>query len=583
MSLGGVRAEVQTGGGQQRVSNAILSRSIIQLGCAPGGTPNTIYNFASLGAAKSVLDTGELLEAIALRIREGLPCYAVVLDPSVAGDTGAVTHVGTDDGTLAVAVGPHRPILVKCVLGGTLGTAKFRVSLDGGLTWSVEFTSTASSYVLRVPGTYCVLTFAAATYVIDKTLTVAVDGTVTAGSGWVGSVTQASSPIDYYEVLATVIKDGALGVASVRISLDNGKTSAGDFPLPSGGVVVVPGTGLVLTFANTFTVDETYAFLASPPGYSSGDLDDAMDALLADQTISAAEVHVVGLPGSASSAMSQADSLQTALETAEADGLDWHGNVECPRVGDLVVSGGATIYDTADTDATIRTARAGLECPKVAVHGGTHRVTSPITKRKTKRPFGWVVMARIVDKDPRVDPSRVKDGPLKIFAIGLDEAQATVGLDDVQINTARTYRRRNGVFMSITSGGFGWKNLTQDADLQWAAGVRVLNAFLAALRVEAQVFLGETPLVNADGTIEEKTRQAWSAKIDAAGKKSVGLLAGGDFREPQASVATGTVLASSQLGAAPHRLDIEYTLQPRGFISDVEPVVRYSGVISVEE
>jgi hypothetical protein len=582
MALGGVNAEVQTGGGQQRVSGAIQSRTVIQVGCSPAGDINTVYNPGSLGAAKSILDTGELIEALAMRLKSGLPNYVVVCNPGTAGDTGTVTHTGEDDGTLAVTVAPHKAIRVLCTLGGTLGTAKFKFSLDGGTTYGDEVTSTAGPYAVRVPGTYCTLTFAAATYVVDKTLDVATNGTVTAGSGWVGTVTQASSPIDYYEVLVTVITGGALGTAVVRISLDNGKTALPDFAIPSGGVVVIPGTGLVCTFASTFTEEETYFFLASPPAPSSQDLDDALDALLADQTVDAALVHIVSLPSSAANAVTLADSLQTFCESAAAVGLDWQAVTECPVVDDLVVSGGATIYDTADTDSTIRTARVGADTPAVAVHAGTHRMSSPITKRKTKRPLGWAVVKRFTETDMRLDPSRVASGPLDIFEIGRNEAEATVGLDDVQINTARTYRRRNGVFLSITRGGYGWKNLTQDADLQWATGVRCLNGGLASLRVEAQVFLGETPPVNDDGTIEEKTRRSWSSKLDTAIKKFYGLVPGGDFRDAQVSSASATVLASSQLGSAPRRLDIEYTIQPRGFVSDVDAVVRYSGVISVE-
>ena len=91
--------------------------------------------------------------------------------------------------------------------------------------------------------------------------------------------------------------------------------------------------------------------------------------------------------------------------------------------------------------------------------------------------------------------------------------------------------------------------------------------------------VGET---NSDGTIAEGPRQAITADLDGIAKRSVGLGFGGSFREAQASSATANVLASSQLGTSPRRLDVEYSLQPLGLISDIDQRVAVSGVLNVE-
>ncbi len=202
--------------------------------------------------------------------------------------------------------------------------------------------------------------------------------------------------------------------------------------------------------------------------------------------------------------------------------------------------------------------------------------------RFTKRPYGWALVDRFVDTDPREDLSRKARGPLKrIFDISRDESAVTTTLDDVQINVPRTYRSTNGAFQSITSGGAGWKNLTTNENFQAAGAVRVLNVALRKIRAFGENQLGEDLATKADGTIAENPRRALSTAADDVIKKAVGLKPGGAFVQPQASSATGECLASSQLGTSPKRLDFEYDLQPRGFVSSVNSVVRFSGVLSV--
>src|SRR5262249_38147120 len=153
-----------------------------------------------------------------------------------------------------------------------------RFSLDGGVTWSPFLTSAAgwSSTGVRVPGTYVTLTFAAATYVATKTNTVGIDGTVTPGSGWVGVVAiLTASPIDAYEIVCPVPKAGLRGVAVLVVSLDNGNPTLPPMLVPSGGVVILPGTGVYLTCATgggAFVLGESYSFLTIGPAPTVSDI-----------------------------------------------------------------------------------------------------------------------------------------------------------------------------------------------------------------------------------------------------------------------------------------------------------------------
>lgn len=587
MSLGDVSVTVETGGAQQRTSSALAAKTIVQLGVSPKGTVNALYRLSSLAGITDAFDTGPLAEACALRHRSGLTAYAVPVNPSVDGDTGAVAQVGTGTGTVAVSVAPHRVIDVLCSTAGALGTAAFRFRVGGSSSsYGAPVTSVAgASWTYLVPGTFCKLTFDAAAYVDTKTCNVAVNGTVTPGAGWVGTVTQASSPIDNYDAVCTVQKAGALGVAVLRISLDGNKTTIPDTMVPTGGVVVIPGTGLVLTCANTFVANDTYSFLAHPPNYGTSDETAALNALRAEANApTVALIHNTRLPFSAATAITAATTLDTAIDTAlDTNKLDWQGLSECPASGDTIVSGGAAVADSADTDTVIRAAREGQTFDRVAVCVGTHRMTSVLTSYQLKRPLGWAIASRYADTEPRQDVSWRALGSLGITAIGRDERTATNSLHDAQFNVVQTIAGMPGVYLAIESGGFGFRNMTTDASYQDAVGVRVLNILVAALRVAAQKYVGSRQATNADGTIAETAARRIDTDLDGEAKRGVGLKRGGDFAEPQASLATASVSRSSQLGSSPRRLDVEYQLQPLGFVSAVSARVRFSGVISVEE
>lgn len=596
MSLGESNFQVRSGAGQQRASAASLARAIVGFGCTPLGKPNTLIPVGDPSAIPGLLDSGELAEWAAFTARAGQTRYCVPITPSAIGYVGATTQNGSGAGTIAGAPAPHKPIQVLCITGGALGTMTVRISLDGGLTYGPVVASVAgSTWVYLVPGTYCTLTFAAATYVATKICTIDTKGTVTNGSAWVGVVTQASSPIDSYELLCTVVKGGALGVVVLSISLDNGRTALPNVLIPAGGVIAIPGTGIAITCANTFVTGEMYSFLAAPPGYSGSDLTAALTALKALKSAQFTQIHVIGMPGSAASAFTAAALLEASIEDALANKfLDWDGMVECPSsggglaLGDVIVLSSAVVRDTADTDSVIIAAR-GADTNRVAMHAGSYPMISALgtSQRVPLRPLGWAVAARYVDTDPRQDIAALQPfGALQIFippgatTIGRDES-ATPGLDDVQINTARQYQGRNGVYLSITSGGAGWKNMTTDAGFQDKGLMRIVNSAVARLRPIAQDLLGQRPAINPDGTIAEEPARGYDLKLDGSIKLFTGVRKGGDFASPQASVATANVLRSSQLGTSPKRLDIAYSIQGLGFVSSEANALVFGGVLSV--
>lgn len=585
MSLGESRMSIRSGGGQSRVSADKRARSIIFMDVSPGGTPATVYRFGDQTSLLATLDVGPLSELVAKCLRSGLTAYVVPVTPSAAGGLSTpVVQTGTGAGTIAPTVAPHKVVDIQIVAGGVLGTGTYKWRVGGSGAYSAPVTLPAGGTV-RIPGTFCSPTFAAGTYVANEAYSIGVDGTITRSGGATGPVvSQTSSPLQSCEILARVVKAGAAGTAMLRISLDNGLSTLPDMAVPASGKIVIPNTGIVLTCASTFVQDDAYAFLSCAPGYSTSDVTAALAVARADRTIRATLLVLGGLPSSAAGAISVASTVEAQLQAALAtDGLDWQAMTGCPVAGDIVMSGANAIRDVADTDAVVRTAREGMDLRRTAVCPGTHRQTSALnTGAKLLRPFHWGMAVRYVDTDPRDDLSALEPlGPLDFFSIVRDESSAQ-NLDDVQYNVARTYRTRDGVFLAITAGGFGFKNMTTDAAFQDAGGLRALNSCLPSLRDAGLALLGQRPPVNPDGTIEEKQRRAWSKKLDGVFKREAGLMPGGAFVKPQASLVSAEILASSQLGQSPRRLDIQYTFQTLGFVSDVNATTLYSGVITVE-
>lgn len=691
MSLGQSQWATVAGGGIQRPNASQLARWVVQLGVCTNGTPNTLINPGSdVTSLRTLAGAGPLAEAMAFRQRSGQPCYGMALNPSVAGAiSAAVTYTGSLNATMTVSVAPHVPISVLCSTAGVLGTAAFQFSVNNGPYSAPVVSGSSAPWTYLVPGTFCTLSFPSATYVVNKTMTVSTSGTVTLGSGWVGSVTQTSSPVDYYEMLATVATVGAFGTGMLNFSPDGGAGPAGggsNFPsalIPTNGVIVIPGTGLVVTIgqhtivvtittpgalgtavysyivdggaavtnqsttpnsgsnyvvtipqtgvtitfapgtyvnSSTYTIgplggapviggggintvtfvwagpqtNDTFSFLATPPSYSTTDLNNALTALQNQRNVQWTGVHVVSMPSTAAAAVSAQATVDAAMANAfSVNNLDWQAVVECPSsqgrglAGDLVTSGSNAIADTADTDTAVAAAR-GADTNRTAVCVGTYRLVSALTGFKQARPLGWLVVDRWVDTDPATDISAVASGPLRAYIpagalnIGRDES-VTPALDNVQFNTARTYSfQPNQVFLSITSGGSGFKNATQQQSWQDARGVRVLNVLIQQLRPIAQFFLGASPPTNPDGTIDEKQRQAWSAQLDTAAKRGTGLLSGGPFSARQASQATASVAASSQLGQSPKQLVINYFLQQLGFVSSIQNNAYFSGTLVLQ-
>lgn len=523
----------------------------------------------------------------------------VLNDTYAVGIDGSITHGGTGTPTVTATSYPVFSYEMSFTVQtpGGFGTGVLALSPDGGLS-NTGGGSTSGSFLIPSNGQF----------VIPNT----------------GVVVQ----IGQHTVVFTVDSGGgALGTMAMHYTIDGGSSVAIASTTPNSNgsfVFVVPGTGVSVTFpagtyvaADTYTIsslgvvthsgsgtpvatqswsgvqqNDTFTFLTVPPSHTTSDLSAALTAAKQLRNVQFAAVHVVTMPASAAGAISLQATLDAAMLDANTNyNKDWQGLCEMPSsagrmgLGDIVYSSSLAIADTADTDAVLKAAR-GSDTNRTAIHVGSYRGTSSLPGSwKLAFPLGWFVADRFVNTDPGTDLSALKSGPLRTFtpagaiSIGRDES-LTPGLDDVQFNTARTYESEGaGVFLSITSGGAGWKNCTTQADWQDARGIRVLDIFVAQLRAPVLKYLGESPATNPDGTIEELTRRSWSSTLNEFAGQAVGLKPGGAFTTRQASKAFASISPASQLAVSPKQLIANYGLQQSGFVSSIANNVFFGALI----
>lgn len=118
------------------------------IGTAASGTANTVVAISDLKTLKSTFGSGPLVEAAAHALLiAGGPIYCVKVAAGNNGSNGSATKVGTGPDPGAAPSGTpldDYSVIVKVVKAGVRGTATFKISFDGGDTYSEEYVTAAS-------------------------------------------------------------------------------------------------------------------------------------------------------------------------------------------------------------------------------------------------------------------------------------------------------------------------------------------------------------------------------------------------------------------------------------------------------
>jgi hypothetical protein len=514
----------------------------VKIGVCSAGTPNTVTGFSDVNAAKAALGQGPLVEALAqvLSIAGG-PVYAVPVTASTAGTVGSVTKTGPGTGTITPSIGPDRIVRAKISTGGTLGTMQVQFSVDNGAYGSPIVSNASAPWAQSVAGTLVKLSFPAGTYVANDVYTANLNGTVSLVGTSPAGVTQASSPVDAYEVRIQIATAGGLGVGAFVYSTDGGNTVSPVIAIPGGGVYSIPGTGVVLTFAGTFTAGDLYTFTTTAAGFSNSDVTAALDAVLASP-LEWGFVHIVGTPASAAASASLAAVLDSKLTTAETNFRYAFGVAECPQT---------------ESDSTIMAAFASFESRRTMVTVGDVGMVSVLTGKINRRNLAWSATARIARIPISDDPAWVALGALRnVTKLYRDEA-STPGLDETRFTTARTHIGRAGYYLTngrtMAPGG---------SDYTYVQFRRVMDRACQVVRAGILPFLNSSVRIDDAGKIDERDAKQIESMVN--GMLDTALVSPGYVSASEVVVDRSANILS---GAT---LPVTVRVRPKGYAKQIE-------------
>lgn len=517
-----VTITVQDGGLAQLPASSANTQ--IKVGVCSDGIVGTIYSFSDLGTLQTTLGQGPLVEAAALVLAAaGGPVLCLPINPSSAGAASSVTHTGTGAGTVAVSFAPRQTIQLKITTGGVGGVFAFAISINGG-AYGTPVLSTAGTFTYAVPGTLTTLTITDHTYTLSDVWTVSTLGAVTvSGAGTAGWITQASSPLDAYDVQVSVDVAGGLGAGQFEVSMDGGTTKSGAILIPSGGLYQPPNTGVVLTFASTFVAGDTYSFTTTTAGYNGTDVTNACTVALGS-AVAWGFLSLVGAASNSAGAATIAGVLDTQMTLAFLAYLFVFAEMECPIV---------------EVDATIVTAFANFVSIRVGVGCGDLAIQSPISGRVFRRNVNWAHAARLSAIIPSEDPGYVARGPLNnVVGIYPNFGSSTwdpTTLDGGRFVTARTFPGVPGYF--ITNGNM---MAGPGSDFNLVQRIRVMNLACQVTRAAELPYLNGSFRVDpTTGFIDERDAKSFEGKVNA--KLSAALV------PAQASAATATISRNTNL------------------------------------
>jgi hypothetical protein len=538
-------------------------KNSIKVGISLSGATNTIMVCASPTIAKRLLGGGSLCDCTVNQTkRSGATVFAINVPINSAGTVGSLTQQGTGAGVPTGAAGPVYQILAKCVTGGTLGTAAFQFSVNGGAYGTTQ-TSTASSWAYRVPGTYTTLTFAAATYRLNDVYTIATTGTVSASSpsGGPDTITQVSSPLDAFRLIVTITKAGARGTAEFDYSLDDGGNVSQTYA--TAATFVIPGAGIVLSFSNAaYVAGDIFTGTTTGPAFASSDAQAAIEIAL-KSAYEFEGIHIVGTSSSASNAATMATMLDTELQAAATtyNRYIW-GVSECP---------------TVEADATVQAAFASVTSTtgRLGVAIGDCDLLSGDSGLLMKRNAAWPYSTRLAATKYSTHPGFVDSGNGALP--GVQAIYAAYGggpvadtFDGSRFITLRTIQGKAGYYVC--------RGNTMDvptSDYHAVQFVRVINRAATIAQTAMADYLNgdwrldpdtghidERDAANVESGLREKIRAAMMGEAGSANDDISGVSVAIDRSADLSATATLTVTVSILPKGYSEYIDI-----PIGFVN----------------
>lgn len=258
-------------------------------------------------------------------------------------------------------------------------------------------------------------------------------------------VTVSGTTLDDYEAEIVFVTGGTQGIAGATLkwSLDGGKSYSATVALGTAVLFAIPGSGLTFNFAaGTFLAGQREQVTTTAARMNNADLVLALEAL---RTYGAGwdTILVSGLDATAT----EVATLDTWLAARETEG----------KYRTAIVNN--AMRTAAQTEATYATAQtavwASASSIRVTVCADGGDLVSPLTGYRQRRPMTWGLAAREMAKDISVDAAYVADGPITGYSIRDDRNNPKYhdealfpGLDDLRLASFRSFNSRQGAYVN---------------------------------------------------------------------------------------------------------------------------------------
>jgi hypothetical protein len=371
-----------------------------------------------------------------------------------------------------------------------------------------------------------------------------------------GTMTVAGAPHDAYDVKVEITKAGTLGAGEFKYTLDGGDNYSPAIQIPGAGTYAIPNTNLTLTFGAGagpifFAVGDLFTFTCTAPGFSSTDVNAALDALRTTfATARFGFVHLVGAASTPAGAATIAATVDVKMTAEENVFRYLFAIIECPE----------------DTDANIITAFNAFSSTRVGVAAGFCELVA--NGRVMKRNAAWPVVARIAAQDIRRDVARTRQdkegGPLAGVTKLYRDEFVTEALDAARFITLRTYAGKNGFF--VTNGR---TMAAAGSDFTFLQFRRLMDRACTINYGELFNFLNDDVVrIKPDGTILEIDARSIETKVNAALKA--------DLTSKERVTTTYVVVTRDNNILSTQTLKTKVRIVPKGYAKFIETDIGFA-------
>lgn len=316
------------------------------------------------------------------------------------------------------------------------------------------------------------------------------------------------TPRDAYDVKVKVTRAGATlqaVTAMVRVSLDGGTTYGAETPVPSSGAIVIPNTGVTITFdddSDTLQLyaDNIYSFGSTPPLFDATGLGTALAALAAERTTLDHEfVHVVGPINATTYA-----TVETSHDALIAASLPrWFLTEARDQSSGESVATWVGILQGADPGFL------GLSADLIAVCPAYSTQTSELMATTWRRPTARLLTPRFSTIPVGQHPGRVRTGPIQGIVTQHHDFAATAlqSLDARGFLGVQSIQGREGYYATDrTSAAIG-------SDFTQIMRARVMCFAARVAIAEATNYVNETVRTVTGGFIDPIDADAFDAQM----------------------------------------------------------------------